>query len=155
MFKVSVEGETLEELSGNLNRVAAMFRSEVINAEDDAAREKLQKTRSTGRKRMDTETPPGTADADPLGDDGPDEEPAEQPAGSKQVVDAGTGKPIATDDKPVKMTMDDVRAAAAKLAAKDSPKLAEILGNYGAAKLSEVPKAKLADFAGEVLAELG
>lgn len=53
------------------------------------------------------------------------------------------------------MTMDDVKAAAAKLAAKDTPKLKAILESYGAAKLSEVPKEKLGDFAGDVIEALG
>ncbi len=53
------------------------------------------------------------------------------------------------------MTIDGVKAAAAKLAAKDTPALAKILKGFDAAKLSEVPKDRLGDFATEVMEALG
>ncbi len=75
------------------------------------------------------------------------------PAGANAIVDAGTGKPAETAET-VKMTFDDVKVAAAKLAAKDTPKLLEILTKFKAANLSGVPKDKLGEFAGLVMAEL-
>ena len=53
------------------------------------------------------------------------------------------------------MTAADVRAAAAKLAAKDTPALAALLKTYNAPSLSAVPPESLGDFAGDVLEALG
>ena len=52
------------------------------------------------------------------------------------------------------MTFDDVKVAAAKLVAKDTPGFSKILEKYGAPSLSGVPKDKLGDFAADVLAAL-
>jgi thiazole synthase ThiGH ThiG subunit len=77
------------------------------------------------------------------------------PEGAKTVVDAGTGQPLPKSSEAIKMTMEDVKVAAAKLAAKDTPALAKILKKYDASKLSEVDKAKLGDFAADVMEALG
>ncbi len=79
-----------------------------------------------------------------------------EPKGATAVVDAGTGKPIEqAPSEPVELTMDMVRANATRLAQADAPKLKAILGEFGAAKLSEVKPDDLPDFAGRVLAALG
>ena len=75
-----------------------------------------------------------------------------EPTGARQVVDAGTGRPVA---EPVSLTMDQVRANATRLAQADAGRLKAILGEFGAAKLSEVPADQLPDFAGRVLEALG
>lgn len=77
-----------------------------------------------------------------------------EPEGAKQVVDAGTGRPAAPAAEVV-LTMDEVRANATRLAQSNAPQLKAILGEFGAAKLSEVPADKLPDFAGKVLEALG
>ena len=78
---------------------------------------------------------------------------ASEPKGATQVVDAGTGQPIAQAE--VSLTMDEVRANATRLAQADSAQLKAILGEFGAAKLSEVAPDQLPDFAARVLAALG
>lgn len=80
------------------------------------------------------------------------------PAIASQVVDAGTGKPVGADtstEEAKPMTAADVRAAAAKLAAKNTPALAALLKKYNAGSLSAVPPESLGDFAGDVLEALG
>lgn len=83
------------------------------------------------------------------------------PAIASQVVDAGTGRPVGADapdtstEEAKPMTAADVRAAAAKLAAKDTPALAALLKKYNAPSLSAVPPESLGDFAGDVLEALG
>lgn len=114
------------------------------------------------------------ADASPSENDDPElaaeiardiaEAPAE-PKGATTVVDAGTGKPMgevaqsptseATTAEEKAMTMDEVRAAATRLAQADATRLKAILGDFGAGKLSEVKPDDLGDFAGRVLAALG
>jgi hypothetical protein len=151
MFKISVEGETLEELASNLCRIATMYQA--VPAGGDA--QPAPKPRKSKEQPVAEE--PAADEGDALsGEDAALEadlkapvEPA--PETSKTIVDAGTGEPA----QPIKMTMDDVRAAAAKLAAQDTPKLGKILESYGAAKLSEVPKEKLGDFASDVMEALG
>lgn len=71
------------------------------------------------------------------------------PATAASIVDAGTGQPIAA---PTKMTFDDVKVAAAKLAAMDTPKLKELILKYGGTNLSSIPKENLGSFAEDVLA---
>ena len=161
MFEVTIKGETLEELSGNVNRMAATFNAgdaRRTNDADDAVREELQAKR-TPRKKAPVPAEP--VDAENI-DDGDVEaalnEPVEpMPETAKAIVDAGTGKPAAPakSDAPIRMTFDDVKAAAAKLAAKDTPKLAAILKKYKAAKLSDVPGPDLGDFASDVMEALG
>ncbi len=80
-------------------------------------------------------------------------EAAPEPKGAQVVVDAGTGRPI--EQPEVVMTMDMVRANATRLAQSDAPRLEAILGEFGAAKLSEVPADQLETFAGKVLEALG
>lgn len=162
MFEITIKGETLEEFHANLQQLAAQFggvptRQPVEDGKLDP--QTLVKT----RKPKAAAQPAPEPEPEPTGDDEEDGDadllaPAEPlPETAKQVVDAGTGKPAApaAADAPVKMTIDDVRAAAAKLAAKDTAKLGELLKTYGAAKLSEVPKGKLADFASDVMEALG
>ncbi len=76
-----------------------------------------------------------------------------EPKGATMVVDGGTGRPIAPATDTV-LTMDEVRANATRLAQANAPQLKAILGEFGAAKLSEVPADKLPDFAGRVLEAL-
>lgn len=76
-----------------------------------------------------------------------------EPKGATAVVDAGTGKPM--EAPQTEMTIEDVRAAATRLAQADATQLKAILGEFGAAKLSEVKPDDLGDFAGKVLAALG
>lgn len=147
MFKITIEGNTLEEFHANLQQLAAQFGG-VPTATPKPARKAAAKKDEPQLQPQDPEEPEETVDLD-------DEElePAQpMPETAKQVVDAGTGKPVS---EPVKMTVDDVRVAAAKLAAKDATKLGEILKTHGATKLSEVPKGKLPAFAADVMEALG
>lgn len=97
-----------------------------------------------------------TAEAEDLHLEDEELEPARpMPETAKQIVDAGTGKPAGKADAPITMTFDDVKVAAAKLAAKDTPALAKILKKYDAANLSGVDKAQLGDFASDVMEALG
>lgn len=85
---------------------------------------------------------------------------AASPAPKPVAVDAGTGKPLVADPptadgEDTVMTFDEVKAKATLLAATDSVKLAAILQEFGAGKLSEVPEDKLGEFAGQVLEALG
>jgi hypothetical protein len=163
MFEITIKGDTLEELAGNMQRVAMLLRNESINAADDEAREELQTKRrksrpSKGEPQPEAEAPEQEEQlsADDAKLQAELNEPAEpMPETAKAVVDAGTGQPAPKSDEPITMTMNDVKNAAAKLAAKDTPTLAKILKDYGAAKLSEVPKEKLGDFAADVMEALG
>lgn len=76
-------------------------------------------------------------------------EAAPEPVAATAVVDAGTGKPIA----PV--SIEELRANATRLAQKDTPALAALLKQFGAAKLSEVPEGELPAFNAAVVAALG
>ena len=78
-----------------------------------------------------------------------------EPTGAQQVVDAGTGQPVGRAAAEVTLTMDEVRANATRLAQANSTQLKAILGEFGAAKLSEVSPDMLPDFAAKVLAALG
>jgi hypothetical protein len=156
MFEITIKGETLEELAGNVNRMAAQFGTTVPDGGD--AKPKGKRATAAGRQQSGagaapapSEEPEDPSDAALMAELAEPVEP--MPETAKAVVDAGTGAPAGGET--VKMTFDDVKAAAAKLAAKDTPKLAEILGTYGAGKISEVPKGKLGDFAADVMQALG
>ena len=169
MFEVTIKGETLEELQDNLNRILLLR----WGGCEEAPAPKSKPAPAAKKKSV------GGATASPAPEPEPEEETvdiggdAEQadaelraaiaadertvqpmPETAKVVVDAGTGKLADPVDAPIKMTVDDVKAAAAKLAAKDTPKLAELLKKYGAAKLSAVPGPKLGDFAADVMEAL-
>ena len=78
-----------------------------------------------------------------------------EPVGATQVVDAGTGKPLAPQPEAEPVDAAAVRAMAIKLAQKDTPALAKLLKDAGATKLSEVPEDKMAAFAAAVTQALG
>ena len=142
MFEITIKGETLPEVAEGLRAALNQFAD---------APEKPAPTRSRKADKPAPEPeqqPMDEVDRELL-------EPAEpMPETAKGVVDAGTGKPIAKADEPIKMTFEDVKAAAAKLAAQDTPALAALLKKYDAGKLSEVPKGKLGDFASDVMEAL-
>lgn len=151
MFEITIKGDTLSALASNALAIAAQFQTTAPrNPATDVGGEEHR------------ETKPRKAKAEPVSTTAEDEKLAAElaapvgpmPDTAKAIVDAGTGQPIAPVEVK-QMTIDDVRAAAAKLAAKDTPKLSELLNKYGAAKLSEVPNAKLGDFAGDVMEALG
>jgi hypothetical protein len=161
MFELTITGETAEQLARNLMSMAADFRPSVIerDAEDAMPRPKPKATKSKAVPTPEPEQEEEVnidavqADAELKAAIAADERTVQpMPETAKGTVDAGTGQPA---DAPIKMTMDDVKAAAAKLAAKDTPKLAEILKKYKAGKLSEVKGADMGDFAADVMAELG
>ncbi len=144
MFEITIKGETMEQLANNVVLMALPFSSAVLR----------QKPAPTGKPVASQ--PEVTATVEDAELERELNEPAPpMPATGAQVVDAGTGKPAVTDDEPIKMTIEGVKAAAAKLAGKDTPALAKILKGYDASKLSEVPKDRLADFATEVMEALG
>lgn len=155
MFEITIKGDTLSELATNMLSMAKQFQTTV--PEEPTA---TPKSRRKGREIAE-EIRPEIADDDDTGltgEDALDAPVKPMPDTAKQVVDAGTGKPAgkgAADDAPITMTFDDVKVAAAKLAAKDTPALAKILKKYGAANLSGVDKAKLGDFAADVMEALG
>lgn len=136
MFKITIEGGSLDELWGNLSALAMQM----------AGEEPAPVAKPTKPAKKVEEYKPDAADV---------EEPDPMPETAKAVVDAGTGQPVVAEEPTKQMTVDDVRSAAAKLAAADSPKLAAILKAHGAVKLSEVPNDKLGDFASDVMEALG
>lgn len=158
MFEITIKGETLDALWDNLAAIYGGVAQPVANQRsyeaDDAAREKMQ----AKRKAKENPGPKSQPDWDPEEDETAPPEP--MPEGAGAVVDAGTGKVVEKPlnkpaDEPVKqMTLDDVKAAASKLVAKDVTALTAILKKYDATKLSEVPKGKLGDFAGDVMEAL-
>lgn len=156
----------------------------IVNDADNTAREELQAQRSAAPKSKPARAAGKKSDGGATVSDAPEQEEevdiggdvaqadAElraaiaadertvqpMPDTAKVLVDAGTGKvaePIVEPDAPVRMTMDDVKAAAAKLAAKDTPKLASLLKKYKAGKLSEVKGSDMGDFAADVMEALG
>jgi hypothetical protein len=144
MFEITIKGETLEELAGNVSRMAAQFSTTVPDGGD--AKPKGKRATAAGRQQSGagaapapSEEPEDPSDAALMAELAEPVEP--MPETAKAVVDAGTGAPAGGET--------------AKLAAKDTPKLAEILGTYGAGKISEVPKGKLGDFAADVMQALG
>jgi hypothetical protein len=166
MFEITIKADTHDELVQNLLELATGRRVEMKSEQPkgDAA------PKPRGRRPATTPTPADTsddaaasltADEELTGDDALDAPAAEMPEGADAIVDAGTGQPVAKkaakakDDAPIQMTMDDVKVAAAKLAAKDTPALAGILKKYDAPNLSGVPKEKLGDFAADVMEALG
>lgn len=149
MFKITIEGDTLNDLASNVLTMAAQFQTTV--PEGKSASKSKAKAPAQPEPEVDDEL---------TGDDALDAPAEPMPEGADAIVDAGTGKPAgkpakAKADAPIQMTMDDVKVAAAKLAAKDTPALAKILKKYDASKLSEVPKEKLGDFAADVMEALG
>lgn len=159
MFTITIQGTTLEDFHANLQQLAAQFGGVPTTAPKsrvkknasapptaDASDDVAQSPTAQGE-------PEGVADAELAAELNAPVEP--MPETAKAVVDAGTGKPAEQAAPVVQMTFDDVKAAAAKLAAANTPKLVELLKKYGAPNLSGVPGDKLADFASDVLAELG
>ena len=167
MFEITIKGETLTILAGNLQHMAEQFSRTPSGSAIERA---LTKTRKAMVSAPNPEPAPDPKVEPELpfikeytAADEEDTPPEPMPVGATAVVDAGTGQPVSqiitaefVDVEPVKqMTMTDVKVAAAKLAAKDTPKLASILKKYNAAKLSEVAPDALGDFAGEVMDALG
>lgn len=150
MFKITIEGETLEDLGTSLATMAAQFGTTVAAP--------TTKPKATKAKAAPQPEPEET-DAELERELNAPVEP--MPETAKAVVDAGTGQTasptaIVADEEPtVELTMADVRAKAGKLAATDTKKLAELLNKYGAAKLSEVSAENLPLFAADVLEALG
>jgi hypothetical protein len=156
MFKITIEGATMAELAANVEQFTAELTG---NGTSPAPKPRVRKA-ATPVEPEQTGTTASTAPSEEQEDGDLQAElsaPVEpMPEAAKAIVDAGTGKPAApAADEPIKMTFEDVKVAAAKLAAKDTPKLGEILKSYGAGKLSEVPPAKLGDFASDVMEALG
>jgi hypothetical protein len=148
MFKITIEGETLSDLASNVLTMAAQFQTTAPEEEKPAKRKAKAKA---------TPAPAPEGEDEDLGADLEAElnAPVEpMPATGAGIVDGGTGQPIPKGDT-IQMTFDDVKVAAAKLAAKDTPALGKILKKYGAANLSGVAKDKLGDFAADVMEALG
>lgn len=174
MFEVTIKGETVEALARNLMSMASDFRPAVIEADAEnsmppapkskpapAAKKKSAggATASPAPEQEEEVDIGGTsveaADAELRAAIAADERTVQpMPDTAKVVVDAGTGKLADPVDEPIRMTMNDVKAAAAKLAAKDTPKLAELLKKYKAGKLSEVKGTDMGDFAADVMEAL-
>ena len=152
MFSITIQGDTLEELANGLREMYHQFQT--TGAPQETKSRKAAKAAPVTTKEYVAEVvQPDPEDAALEAELNAPVPPA--PATSKGIVDAGTGRPIPVGDAPIQMNMDQVRTAAAKLAAKDSPTLATILKKYGAAKLSEVPKESVGDFAADVMEQLG
>src|SRR6478735_2921566 len=161
MFKVTIEGNTPQEIQDGLITLLQQFSAGAdrrVNDADDAAREELQAKRTRAKKPAPAAEPqssgstvsdapsPEASEPDPSIDSAEaraaerefqaavaaeSAEPA--PATATGLVDAGTGQPIPPDlaSKVVQMTMDDVRANAAKLAAVNTPLLGELIKKHG------------------------
>jgi hypothetical protein len=148
MFEITIKGETLEDFHANLQQLAAQFGG-VPTAQPAKTR------KASAKAETETQTAEPNAPADDVDRELTEEVPP-APDGASAVVDAGTGQPLPKGDAaPLQMTFDDVKKHAAKLAATDTGKLAEILAKYEAKNLSGVPKDKLGDFAGDVMEALG
>lgn len=160
MFEITIKASSLSELGEMLQDAAALHSAtaEPLSAPKPAARSRKAATPVEREPTGDTVSPAPSEEQEVDTDDelqrelNEDVEP--MPETAKAIVDAGTGQPAAAEVNK-KMTMEDVKVAAAKLAQKDTPKLAAILKAYGAAKISEVSKDKLGDFAADVLEALG
>ena len=155
MFEITIKGETLEDLHDKLEALSFSLGSGADRRTTPAT-----KPVSKPKAKAPDPQPEPEVDDELTGEDALDAPADPMPEGADAVVDAGTGQPLPKtkaegDDAPIKMTMDDVKTAAAKLAAKDTPKLAELLKKYGADKLSAVAKTKLGDFAADVMEALG
>lgn len=184
MFEVTIKGATMAELASSVIALAAgmgAVQDRIVNDADNTAREELQAQRSAAPKSKPARAAGKKSDGGATVSDAPEQEEevdiggdvaqadAElraaiaadertvqpMPDTAKVLVDAGTGKVAEPVDAPVRMTMDDVKAAAAKLAAKDTPKLAALLKKYKAGKLSEVKGSDMGDFAADVMEALG
>ena len=149
MFRITVEGETLQDLAGNLQRIALHFQTTAAEGTPAPKASRRRAAPTAPETEVMDDEDLSQEDAAIEADLQAEVEP--MPETGKTIVDAGTGQPA----EPIKMTMDDVKTAAAELAAKDTPALAKLLKKYGAGKLSEVPKAKLGDFAADVMEALG
>lgn len=120
----------------------------------EPAADKPKATRAKPAAKAETMSPEDAELAREIAADIAQAEP--EPEGARQIVDAGTGQPVAKAAAgEVTLTMDEVRANATRLAQADSGQLKAILGEFGAAKLSEVAPDALPDFAARVLAALG
>ena len=152
MFKITIEGETLEELASNVLHMAGQFQTTGVAP---VAKLKAHKpAKPSIAPAVDDGPIPEETDAELEAELNAPVEP--MPETAKAIVDAGTGKPAAPAKEPVvQMTFDDVKKSTAKLVAKNMPKAAELLKKYGAAKISDVPKDKLGDFAADVMEALG
>lgn len=174
MYKLTVQGETLSALGAALAAAAAQF-SAIAVQEDSAQTQSKPAARGKGKGKetaADLEPQrPAPTNIEELKEQIAEDESAEDrqvladlkapadpmPATAKTVVDAGTGQPApaATDETPVvKMTPAEVKSMAARLVAKDTAKLGEILTKYGATKISEVKPEQLGDFASDVIEAL-
>lgn len=149
MFEITIKGETPKAVLANLE---AAYKTFLLGAEATGA-----KPASKSKAKAPDPQPEPEAEEELVGEDALDAPAEPMPEGADAVVDAGTGQPLpkAKADAPIQMTFDDVKVAAAKLAAKDTPTLAKILKNYNAANLSGVAKDKLGDFAADVMEALG
>lgn len=162
MIKITIEAANTAELATQLLSLAGQFgeTEPVPDRETSAAPKPTAARQSRKAATPAAETQAASPPADEVDRELLEEVPP-APTAAGQVVDAGTGKPAAqqvveAEATEVKqMTMDDVRKAAAQLAAKDTDALKALLTKYGAPNLSGVPQDKLADFAGDVVAALG
>jgi hypothetical protein len=154
MFEITITAPTMQELAVSIAQLAATYGDQPFAAAVPASKSKTKpKVAPAPEQEEEVNIDAASADAELRAAIAADERTVQpMPETAKGTVDAGTGQPA---DAPIKMTMDDVKAAAAKLAAKDTPKLAEILKKYKAGKLSEVKGADMGDFAADVMAELG
>jgi hypothetical protein len=158
MFEITITAPTMQELAVSIAQLAATYGDQPFAAAVPASKSKTKpKVAPAPEQEEEVNIDAASADAELRAAIAADERTVQpMPDTAKGLVDAGTGKvadPV--KDEPIKMTMDDVKAAAAKLAAKDTPKLAEILKKYKAGKLSEVKGTDMGDFAADVMAELG
>lgn len=165
MIKITIEGETVGQVAALALAIAGQMGATPAEGADaaPAPKPRAKKGAATPAEPKQDGATASTAPSQEQDEVLPDDELARElaepvdpmPETAKAVVDAGTGKPAEQTSAPIQMTFDDVKAAAAKLAAANTPKLVELLKKYGAPNLSGVPQDKLADFASDVLAELG
>ena len=145
MFKITIEGATMEQVTAQIASLYAMSQQQPVLTEEPAP-----KAKPAARK---------AATPEPVAEDQVDTELLEilepAPNTANTVVDAGTGKPVAAPEPVKQMTFDDVKVAAAKLAQQDTPALKALIEKYGGTNLSSIPKEKLGDFAADVLAAVG
>ncbi len=149
MFKITIEGATMEQVTAQIASLYAMSQQEPAPA---------PKAMRKPPKAVEPE-PVTASDIAPTQSDAVDAELLEilepAPNTANTVVDAGTGKPVAAPEPVKQMTFDDVKVAAAKLAQQDTPALKALIEKYGGTNLSSIPKEKLGDFAADVLAAVG
>jgi len=154
MFKITIEGATMEQVTAQIASLYAMSQQAQVLTETPAPKTTMRKP----PKAIEPE-PITAADIAPTQSDAVDAELLEvlepAPNTANTVVDAGTGKPVAKPEPVKQMTFDDVKVAAAKLAQQDTPALKALIEKYGGTNLSSIPKEKLGDFAADVLAAVG